>query len=95
MNTKSMTTEQLKAELAFRESILTYDASPEFLHEMKVLANAIASRPAKTITITEMWQKQFDATIQARANRLGVSFDEALASWREAKAKREAFFANR
>lgn len=82
LNTKAMTRQQLTAEIEFRKSILTDDASPEFYKEIEILEKALANKPER-YSITDAWKQQFENRIQRRANRLGITYDQALADWQK------------
>ena len=86
MNTKAMSREQLLSEIQFRKSILTEDASAEFLKEIEILEYALAQKP-ETFSILKMWERQHEARIQAIANKKGISFDEAQTLLSERIAK--------
>ena len=94
MNTKAMTRQQLISEIEFRKSILTDDASEEFMREIAILETALANKP-KPYSILDAWKRQYEARIQAIATHKGITYDEALAYVAERKAKREAWLANR
>jgi Na+-transporting NADH:ubiquinone oxidoreductase subunit NqrC len=78
MNTKAMTREQLISEIEFRKSILTDDASPEFMREIAILETALSKKP-QPYSILDAWKRQHQARIQARATRKGITYAEAEA----------------
>lgn len=80
LNTKAMSREQLLAEIEFRKSILTDDATAEFYKEIEILEKALAKKPER-YSITEFYKKQFELRIQARATHKGITYDEALTEW--------------
>lgn len=87
LNTKAMSRQQLIAEIEFRKSILTDDASPEFHKEIEILEKALANKP-KPYSILDAWKRQHEARIQAMATHKGITYDEALAIWQERAARR-------